>query len=658
MAHEEADIGARSVRFPTLQFFVLFLPVALVILGTGFSYVAFRTDARLEAVIKDERTQLHHISGFIGAEVSSSLNHLGSLATEDTVRQAMETTNANTLRALESNFLTLARRNPYYHQVRWIDETGMEQVRVMRDQGEPFAVARRELQNKNSRYYFTAANEISAGEIYISRLDLNFEHGQIEIPHRPMLRIATPVEDRQSRRRGVIIINIAVKYMLDVVRNMRNESIDTHYMLLNQEGYRLSGTLENDQFEFQLDPGARFVQMYPEIWTKITTTRSGSAEIVNGLWIWETLSPADTVRTLAQALPNGGAISPKLHADELSLTLVAYKPVKTLLDVRSGIRMPVILGAILLLTVYGLSLLFYLRSHVMQRRSELNAAHVMARAANMERLKELEVQFRRLVEASSVGQVVVDDAGRIVMCNPAAEMMFGYATGELQDRLVDDLLPTEQRELHAHLRASFMQSPETRKMGEGRELEAVTKDGRKVPVDVGLSPYSDRGKQLVLANIIDLSEQKLAARAMAEQQSMQERFATILDALPGVVCTWERDPSGRYRLPYANSALREVFGILPVNVNENAEAMFDWIRKDDRSRIVDVIETSALAMTGWNVRFRINHPLKGERWIEGQASPPVKQDSGSLAWYCYLQDVSEQRYNLAEGATSPEIPQG
>jgi hypothetical protein len=130
--------------------------------------------------------------------------------------QALDSQVPGRLQALESSFLILAQRNPQYQQVRWIDESGIEKARIMRDQGEPFVVAPQDLQDKSSRYYFKAANELLPGELYISRLDLNMEQGQIEIPLRPVLRIATPVRGSDRKRLGIIIINIDMKYLFNI----------------------------------------------------------------------------------------------------------------------------------------------------------------------------------------------------------------------------------------------------------------------------------------------------------------------------------------------------------------------------------------------------------------------------------------------------------
>jgi PAS domain S-box-containing protein len=101
--------------------------------------------------------------------------------------------------------------------------------------------------------------------------------------------------------------------------------------------------------------------------------------------------------------------------------------------------------------------------------------------------------------------VVADADGIIIMSNPSAESMLGYDKGALNGLSVDSLLPSNQRDLHARMRSEFLKNPEVRQMGLGRKLEALTADGRRIPVEVGLNPFLEHGKQVVLASIIDLS---------------------------------------------------------------------------------------------------------------------------------------------------------
>lgn len=52
-----------------------------------------------------------------------------------------------------------------------------------------------DLQYKGNRYYFKDSIGLEKDQIFVSALDLNVENGKVEIPHKPMIRFATPVFD-------------------------------------------------------------------------------------------------------------------------------------------------------------------------------------------------------------------------------------------------------------------------------------------------------------------------------------------------------------------------------------------------------------------------------------------------------------------------------
>jgi PAS domain S-box-containing protein len=119
--------------------------------------------------------------------------------------------------------------------------------------------------------------------------------------------------------------------------------------------------------------------------------------------------------------------------------------------------------------------------------------------------------FRIAVEACPAAMILVADDGAIVLANAECGRIFGYSPGELVGLSVDALVPAEARGTHAGRRHAFFVEPSKRRMGEGRDLSALRKDGSTFPVEIGLTPVVAAGRVGVLAFIIDISERRRAA---------------------------------------------------------------------------------------------------------------------------------------------------
>jgi PAS domain S-box-containing protein len=409
------------------------------------------------------------------------------------------------LQALQSELVTMALRNPVYQQIRWIDEDGSERVRVTRDGHSVTNADTGRLQDKSGRYYFKSARSLPVGELYISHLDLSGANDSVDMPAGPTLRVATPLQDSYGRRRGILILNVAMRHMTNALRSANEISQVTEYSLINQEGHWLTAPGQGSQTGSRPGPDLRFPEQHPAVWERISASYAGDAELDDGLWIWDKLETDAVVRRAFSADSDSGEETPNINSSAFSPVLVAHQPPGALVKLRHDILVMVMLGATLFMGVYVWGLLFLLGGQLREKRADLDVAYATARAEQMERLNELEKRFRLLVEASGVGMVVVDSEGTILMSNSTAESMLGYAKDGLKGLSVDSLLPPEQRTQHAAIRAEYLRNPEVRKMGVGRKLEALTADGRRIPVEVGLNPYLDHGKQVVLASIIDLS---------------------------------------------------------------------------------------------------------------------------------------------------------
>src|SRR5689334_10386992 len=85
--------------------------------------------------------------------------------------------------------------------------------------------------------------------------------------------------------------------------------------------------------------------------------------------------------------------------------------------------------------------------------------------------------FREIFQSMTEGIIVVDEAGKILVANPIAEQMFGYGNNELAGIQLESLLPERYRTRHFVFRADFNNRPTPRRMGMGRDLTALKKDG-------------------------------------------------------------------------------------------------------------------------------------------------------------------------------------
>lgn len=123
--------------------------------------------------------------------------------------------------------------------------------------------------------------------------------------------------------------------------------------------------------------------------------------------------------------------------------------------------------------------------------------------------------FRAVVTSTTVGIVVVDPDGRIVLANPSALEMLGYASeSELLGRRLETLVPSRLRDPHEDQRAEFASNVHTRRMGIGLDLQALRKDGAELPVEIGLAPMAFSDGAYVVATLIDITPRKRGAEAM------------------------------------------------------------------------------------------------------------------------------------------------
>lgn len=171
------------------------------------------------------------------------------------------------------------------------------------------------------------------------------------------------------------------------------------------------------------------------------------------------------------------------------------------------------------------------------------------------------------------------------------------------------------------------------------EVRMCHKDGHWVWVHVrgSVSEWDAEGQPVwMFGTHLDITRRREAEDDRAELlQHMQHLSANV----PGMLYQYRLRPDGSSHYPYASSGIEEIFGCTPEDVREDAGKLFAGCHPDDVEALKASIQASAHSLTPWHQLYRVRHPVKGERWVEGYATP-VRNTDSSITWHGYIHDVT------------------
>jgi len=143
---------------------------------------------------------------------------------------------------------------------------------------------------------------------------------------------------------------------------------------------------------------------------------------------------------------------------------------------------------------------------------------ITERRAAEDRWREHEAMLAAVIDSASDAVISVNAEGRITLCNPAAEKIFGYPSGALLGQTLDHLLPVQARSRHGqHLAAFTASGVASRVMGPGR-IYGVRADGAELELDASISQVTVNGKQILTAMLRDVTDRSRTERALMQSQ--------------------------------------------------------------------------------------------------------------------------------------------
>jgi len=160
---------------------------------------------------------------------------------------------------LANIFAAAAKTNPGVDvaQIRLIGlaDGGREMVRVDRTaDGTVTRTPEAELQPKGGRPYVQEGLKLAPGEIYLSPIELNQEHGKIELPETPVIRAVTPVTDAGRKVWGLIVLNVRARPLLAQMQGRQASPVINY--LTDARGHYLSHPSAGRAFQHERETDA------------------------------------------------------------------------------------------------------------------------------------------------------------------------------------------------------------------------------------------------------------------------------------------------------------------------------------------------------------------------------------------------------------------
>ena len=620
---------------PVLRLILLFLPVALLICGGGYLY--YLSQLRF---IHEQNRKMEHETVLVGVvSINRSLEYVMQdvrvLYSNTDFRNMLDLPDKSNIDNVAADWIGFARAKQVYQKIRWIDERGIERLRVNYADKKAVVVPEDRLQDRRERYFFEDTNALKKGEMYVSPLDLNIEDDRIEKPFVPTIRFGMPVFNSRGQKKGILILNYYADSMLkrfEQLTSMRGNAA----WLVNRNGYWLQGPSEAEEFGFMFNRNElSMAARYPGAWERIRNGEEGQFVTREGLWSFNTLSP------LMAGTKTSTGSSEIFSGGQGARDVSSYKwKVVTLLPLNAynadllywgtkvvGISLALLvlffMGILFLVRLQGMrnQLLLNLEKRVEERTDDLNKVNAVL-AQSEARLKSVFENIPDLIWLKNA-------QGIYLTCNQAFENFFDL----MQDRIIgktDADFPEDRQ-------ADMLHAGESRIIEDGKpqvmeQWVTNVRTGKRFFFDVIKAPVKTPDGRLIgvlgIARDITLrkeDEEKLQLAALVYRNSSEAILIT----------------NAKNEILAVNPAFERITGYTSAEISGKDPKILSSGRQD---KAFYKAMWKALAQKGFWRGELWNRKKSGEVYLAWLTINVVYNEDGSVRYYVELSnDFTEKK---------------
>ncbi len=390
---------------------------------------------------------------------------------------------------IERYFLEFHHKHKQYDQLRLLDINGKELIRSNNKNNKTWLTKVKDLQDKSKRDYYLNSLSLQKNEFYLSPLDLNIENGKIETPHKPVIRLVTPVII-ENQIKGLIVLNYNAKNLLEHLYISNSNNTD-HFYLLDQNFNWILDTKEHRAFQHIIETSKtqNFLSTY-----KISIPQIQISNFQNRYGFFS-LQRLDVTKELLKEQEQYKYNKYKITNDRI-FYLAAHRLPETY---AFGIYNTFLY---LLIYVLGALLLWAFSFYYNQEK---------------QKRKEKEILSNSILSSAPTAIITINSKGGIQIFNPAAEQMFQYKANEVIGSNIKILMPSPHFEQYDNYLLNYNGKESSHIIGVERvEVQAKRKDGSIFFVAVSIEEMQINNEVFFTGILRDLTEEKEAQKLAKE----------------------------------------------------------------------------------------------------------------------------------------------
>lgn len=241
-------------------------------------------------------------------------------------------------------------------------------------------------------------------------------------------------------------------------------------------------------------------------------------------------------------------------------------------------------------------------------------------------IQRSEARQRAVVETAVDGIILINGDGRVCAYNPAAERLLGWKADEVLGHNVSMLMPAPHQQAHDGYIQHHLRTGEQRIIGTGREVQALHKNGERIPVRLAVGRVATEGKPLFVGFLTDLRQRQAMEASL---RASEEQHRTLISNMPGV--TFRRVAQALWQPLFLSAQVQSLTGWSAQDLLEQPERMEALLLPEDVDNLAQTVSEALRSGSSYSCEYRLYHRDGSTRWVR-ESGRAVYDAQGQIRW--------------------------